>query len=46
MGEGIFIEFDDGKSEFYAASILYTALPMACRVPDPAGEGEREDQSS
>ena len=33
MGEGIFIEFDDFKSEFYAASILYTALPMACRVP-------------
>jgi hypothetical protein len=32
-GRGHFIEFDDFKSEFYAASTLYTALPMACRVP-------------
>lgn len=46
MAERIFIEFDDGKSAFYSASILYTTLPMAFTVSNPEGEAETEDQSS
>ena len=46
MGEGIFIEFDDGKSAFYSASLLYTtlALAVAPAVSAPDGEVETGDE--
>ncbi len=45
MGEGIFIEFDDGKSAFYSAPLLYTTLPLAVApiVSAPDGEVETGD---
>jgi hypothetical protein len=42
MGEGVFVEFDDGKSALYSASLLYTSLRLAdaLNVPDLDGEAE------
>ncbi len=46
MGDGILIEFDDGKSALYSASLLYSALPLAVApdVPDIDGEEETGDE--
>jgi hypothetical protein len=46
MGEGVFVEFDDGKSALYSASLLYTSLRLAdaLNVPDLDGEVETGDE--
>jgi hypothetical protein len=46
MEDGIFIEFDDGRSALYSASLLYSALPQAVPpdVPDIDGEAENGDE--
>ena len=42
MEDGIFIEFDDGKSALYSASLLYAALPLAGAPDTPDIDGEEE----
>ena len=46
MGEGIFIEFDDGKAGFYSAPLPYSMLPLlvAPIVSAPDGEVETGDE--
>jgi hypothetical protein len=46
MGEGVFVEFDDGKSALFSASFLYTSLRLAdaVNVPDRDGEVETGDE--
>ena len=46
MGEGVFVEFDDGKSALFSASFLYTSLRLAdaLNVPDLDGEVETGDE--
>lgn len=42
MGEGVFVEFDDGKSALFSASFLYTSLRLADAVTAPDHDGEVE----
>ena len=41
-GDGVIITFDDGKTRFYSAALLYEVLPNAKEIPS---EPEEWDQS-
>jgi hypothetical protein len=34
LERGVIIDFEDGKSAVYSASLLYSVLPRAERLPD------------
>ena len=40
MGEGVFVELDDGKSALFSASFFYTSLRLADAVNVPDRDGE------